>query len=315
MMKNITCTFNPAAGREKEFELVPTGKPKKVFVIGGGPGGMEAARTLALRGHRVTLFEKADKLGGQLILAAIPPGREEFAGAVDYLKNAVEKAGVKVELGKETDVDLIRKENPEAVVLATGSVPVRPDIPGIDGKNVVSAADVLRKEAEIGKEVVVIGGGAVGIETALFLAEQGAMSPEVAIYLASRGAIDAETAIQRTLRNKKVTVLEMLDRIGRDVGITTMSSLRLSLRLHDIKIITKATAQRIKESGVEYKQDGEVKTVPADTVVIAMGSKPEAGLLRMLEGVVREVYQVGECAGVRTVFEAIEEAARVGREI
>jgi len=315
MMRQITCAFNPAAGREKEFKLVPAQKSKKVFVIGSGPGGMEAARVLALRGHQVTLFEKADKLGGQLNLAAIPPGRGEFASAVNYLKNAVKKAGVKVELGKEASADIIKKEKPDAVVLATGSTPILPDIPGINRKNGIKAADVLQGKAEIGEEVVVIGGGAVGIETALFLAEKGAMTPDAAVFLASRRALDADVAVRLTHSGKKVTILEMLDRIGQDVGITTMSSLRLSLRLHDVEIITKATAERITDSGVEYSQDREQKTAPADTVVIATGSRPETELFEMLEAAVPEVYRVGDCVSVRTALEAIEEAARIGREI
>jgi len=141
------------------------------------------------------------------------------------------------------------------------------------------------------------------------------MTADAAVYLATRKAMDPETAIQLTMRGKKVTILEMLDSIGKDVGITTMSSLRLSLRLHDVKVIRKAFAEKITESGVVYRQDGEQKTAPADTVVIAMGSRPETGLFEMLEESVSEVYKVGDCVSVRTALEAIEEAARIGRKI
>jgi 2,4-dienoyl-CoA reductase (NADPH2) len=141
------------------------------------------------------------------------------------------------------------------------------------------------------------------------------MSPEAAVYLATRKAMDPETAIPLTMRGKKVTILEMLDSIGKDVGITTMSSLRLSLRLHDVKVITKALAEEITESGVMYSQDGEQKTVPADTVVIAMGSRPESGLFEKLEDSEYEVYKIGDCVSVRTALEAIEEGARIGRKI
>lgn len=314
-MQEISCVLNPAAGKEKEFELVPTEKPKKVFVVGGGPAGMEAARTLALRGHQVTLFEKAEKLGGQLNLAALPPGRQEFTHAVDYLSSELERAGVKVELGKEANMDLVDKERPEAVVVATGATPIRPDLPGIDRENVVYAGDVLEGKVEVGERVVVIGGGAVGTETALFLAKKGSIAPDTAVFLASGGAMDAETAVRLTRRGKKVTILEMLNRIGQDIGITTRSSIRLSLRLHNVEVITNATAERITESGVLYKQDGEEKLAAADTVVIATGTKPETELFEILQGLVPEVYRVGDCISPRTASEAIEEAALIGRKI
>lgn len=313
--QELTCLLNPSVGREKEFQLTPAERPKNVVVVGGGPGGMEAARVLALRGHRVTLFEKSDKLGGQLNLAAIPPEREEFIHAVNYLSNEMQRLGVKVELGKGADAALVNGERPDAVVIATGATPIRPDIPGIDRENVAYACDVLEGKVDVGEKVVVIGGGAVGCETALFLAKKGTITPDVAVFLASRGVMDAESAVRLTHTGKKVTILEMLDKIGVDIGRTTRWTIIQSLRLHNVEMIPGATVQRITESGVIYTKDGEEKLSPADTIVIAVGTRSESGLFEALQGLVPEVYRVGDCIEPRTASEAVEEAARVGREI
>lgn len=313
--QELTCLLNPSVGREKEFQLTPAERPKNVVVVGGGPGGMEAARVLALRGHRVTLFEKSDKLGGQLNLAAIPPEREEFIHAVNYLSNEMQRLGVKVELGKGADAALVNGERPDAVVIATGATPIRPDIPGIDRENVVYACDVLEDKVDVGEKVVVIGGGAVGCETALFLAKKGTITPDVAVFLASRGVMDAESAVRLTHTGKKVTILEMLGKIGVDIGRTTRWTIMQSLGLHNVEMIPGATVQRITESGVIYTKDGEEKLVPADTIVIAVGTRSESKLFEALQGLVPEVYRVGDCIEPRTASEAVEEAARVGREI
>lgn len=311
----VTCAFNPAVGREKEFEIIPAEKPKKVVVVGGGIGGMEAARVLTMRGHDVVLYEKSDRLGGALNLAAIPPGREEFVTAVNYLSNEMERLDVKIEMKTEADRDVISEQKPDAVVLATGATPIWPKIPGIDQKNVVHAHDVLEDKAEVKGKVVIIGGGATGAETALFIAKQKAMSPEVAVYLASKKGINPETALQFTRTGTDVTVLEMINRIGHDIGRTTRWTIIGELREYGVKMVTLATATKITEEGVIYEHEGQEKLAPADTVVIAAGVEPRKGLAEAIERDVAEVHNLGDCVDPRHAMDAIHEAARIARQI
>jgi 2,4-dienoyl-CoA reductase (NADPH2) len=311
----VTCAFNPAVGREKEFEITPAEKPKEVVVVGGGIGGMEAARVLTMRGHDVTLYEKSDRLGGALNLAAIPPGREEFITAVNYLSNEMERLDVNVKMKTEADRTVIGEQKPDAVVLATGATPIWPKIPGIDQKNVVHAHDVLEDKAEVKGKVVIIGGGATGAETALFIAKKKAMNPEVAIYLASKKGIDPEAALQFTRSGTDVTVLEMVNRIGQDIGRTTRWTIIGELREYGVKMVTLATATKITEEGVVYEHEGQEKFVPADTVVIAAGVESSKGLAEALEGAFAEVHNVGDCIDPRHAMDAIHEAARIARQI
>ena len=264
----------------------------------------------------MTLLEKADRLGGQLYLAAIPPERGDWLHEINYLSHEMQRLGVRVELGKEADVALLTSEKPDAVVIATGATPIHPDIPGIDRENVVYASDVLEGKGEIGERVVIIGGGAIGCETALFLAKQGTINPDIAVFLASWGAKDAETAVRLThTGNKKVTILEMLDRIGKDINRGTRWTIMQSLRRHNVEMIRVATATRITESGVEYILEGEEKLAQADTVVIAVGTQSESGLFEAVKDLIPEVYRVGDCIQARTALEAIHEAAQLGRQI
>ncbi|MBM3132809.1 MAG: NADH-dependent flavin oxidoreductase, partial [Chloroflexi bacterium] len=143
MGKNITCVINPACGRERDMGITPAPKPRRVMIVGGGPGGMETARIAALRGHRVTLYEKDATLGGQLNLASVAPGKQELSKWVKYLRTQIEKAGVEVHLNTEVTPELVGKEKPDAVVIAMGGRPSVPSLPGIDSENVVTAHDVL----------------------------------------------------------------------------------------------------------------------------------------------------------------------------
>jgi 2,4-dienoyl-CoA reductase (NADPH2) len=263
----------------------------------------------------VTLYEKSDRLGGALNLAAIPPGREEFVTAVNYLVNEMERLNIKIQMETEADRNVISEQKPDAVVLATGATAILPKIPGIDQKNVVHAHDVLEGKAEVKGKVVIIGGGATGAETALFIAEKKAMSPEVAIYLASKKGINPETALQFTRTGADVTVLEMMDRIGQDIGRTTRWTIIGELREYGVEMVTLATATKITEEGVVYEHEGQEKLAPADTVVIAAGVEPAKGLADAIEGAFAEVHNLGDCVDPRHAMDAIHEAARIARQI
>ena len=161
---------------------------------------MEAARVLALRGHKVTLYEKEDRLGGQLRYACVPPGREEIQNMITYLEKQMVKLNVAVKTGREVDLKTLENENPDAVVVATGGNPIMLDLPGIKGSHVYPANSILDGNVPMGKNVIVIGGGTVGCEVALYAAKQGAMSPDVACFLARHKVFNEKDIVEYTTR-------------------------------------------------------------------------------------------------------------------
>ncbi|MEM2179159.1 MAG: FAD-dependent oxidoreductase, partial [Candidatus Methanomethylicaceae archaeon] len=166
---HISCTVNPIAGKEYKIRVKKASKPKKVLIIGGGPAGMEAARIAAIRGHEVILYEEKDKLGGQLILATIPPHKEEMKSILEYYTQELSKLEIEIKIGRKATLKDIEKISPEIIILATGAKPIIPSIPGIKNKNVITAWDVLLNTTKVGDNVVIIGGGMVGCETAEYL--------------------------------------------------------------------------------------------------------------------------------------------------
>ncbi|MDP2936241.1 MAG: FAD-dependent oxidoreductase [Dehalococcoidia bacterium] len=283
---DISCMSNPAAGREDEFAIRPAPNPRKVMVVGGGPAGMEAARVAASRGHPVTLYEKSGALGGQLALAAVPTGKGEINSLVSYYSNQMARLGVKVNLGQEATAETVGREKPEAVIVAAGASPIIPNMAGVNGQNVVTALDVLAGKAGAGERVVIVGGGQVGVETADFLAEQG----------------------------KKVTILEMLDKIGPDLGVTVRWIVMKRIAEKGIKSFSGARVQEITSKGVTYEKDGASRFLEADTVVLAVGARAEKKLTQELEGKV-EVYAVGDCVQARKALDAIYEGAKAGLSV
>lgn len=274
----ICCAVNPASGREAEYAIKPAKKAKKVFVIGGGPAGMEAARVAALRGHRVSLYEKEGKLGGNLNIASIAPYKDDIGLLTQAMIKQVEKVGVDIKLKTEVTSRLVEENKPDVVIIATGSLPLVQDIPGISGSNVVTAADVLTGRRKVGKSVVVIGGGMIGCEVAEFLVAKGA----------------------------KVTILEMLKRIASDIGPTTRWVVLDRLKKAGINVVTLAQVVEITSSGVNARRNESTEFFPADMVVNACGLEPNDQLSADLKGKVGELYTIGDCTQPRKIAEAMD---------
>ena len=312
----VGCLCNPRAGRELETEVVSAAERKKIMVVGGGAAGMSAAAAAADRGHDVVLYESSSRLGGQLHLAGSPPGREEFTQLADDLARQVALKGVQVRLGREADQALIAQESPDAVIVATGARPVAPSIPGIDLAHVVQAWDVLDGRMYTGRRVVVVGGGAVGVETALFLADKGTLSGDVLKFLLVHEAESAEDLYELATRGaKEVTLIEMMDKIGKDFGKTTRWVMLQDLEKTGINVLPGTRLLQITEEGVEVEDAAGSRVLPADTVVLALGATPYNPLADALEKQGTPFEVVGDAADIARAYEAIHQGFEAGNRI
>jgi len=316
LKRPITCTVNPCAGREGEVISKAAATKKKVMVIGAGPAGMEVAWKLGERGHDVHLFEREKEAGGQLRLSSIPPGRKEFLQIVRNLMSHLEKVGVTFHFGIEVDTDRVEQFAPDAVVVATGAEPFTPDIPGIDGEQVISAWDLLRGKGEVNGKVTVLGGGAVGCETALFLASQGTIDQETLYHLAVHRA-ESDQALGSLLSrgSRSVTLIEQEGKIGQDIGISTRWTILQEIKRLGVRVMLNARAKRVERAGVVVEQSGKEILVEGDSVVIALGSKSVNRIWDSIKGKAKEVYLIGDALEPRKAIEAIHEGFSIGLRI
>ena len=280
----IGCSVNARAGMETAYIVAPADPPKTVWIVGGGPAGMETARVAAERGHRVTLFERHAELGGQLRYADIPPHKQEWRVFATYLTTQLAKLHVTVRTGVEVTAEEVTAGRPDVVVLATGARPARLALRGADLPHVVSFLDVLTGRTIAGPRVVVIGGGCNGSETAEFLHEQGGQVTLVEVR--------AEMALDIDFWNRWV----LLDRLVKT----------------GMRMIVNARPEEITEAGVRLTVDGRTEFIPADTVVYAVGSRPYNPLQEALQGRVASLHVIGDADQAQRVRQAVDAGFRLG---
>ncbi|MBW8383656.1 MAG: FAD-dependent oxidoreductase, partial [Youngiibacter sp.] len=283
-----SCVFNPLTGREGEIIIKSAELKKKVLVIGGGPGGLEAARVASERGHDVTLFEKTVKLGGQYLLAGFAPNKDVFSDAAMHMGYRAQKAGVDVKLYTTATPERIKALNPDVVVVAAGSDPAMPPITGIKNANVFEARSVISTENYINADkVVVIGGGLVGLEAAEILTEQG----------------------------KKVSIVEMLDEIGKDLEMYIKPYSIGFITKHNIPTYVKSKCVEIGEDYVLIDKEGEQLRLDCGAVVMATGARSNTAVADMVKELGYEYHVIGDAVKPSKVLDAIWAGNEIGRTI
>lgn len=284
----INCAVNPQAARERASAYGPVWKSKRVLIVGGGPAGCEAARVLAIRGHRPELFEKGSRLGGNLIPGGAPDFKEDDLALARWYEAQLKKWKVPVHLNTEVKKEDVLKQGFDTVILATGSTPKVFSL-GED-EHVYTASQVLTKEKECGEKTVVVGGGLVGCETALWLAQMG----------------------------KSVTIVEALDKILAVNGPLCHANSEMLERLipyNHIQVITQAKASKYQDGVLTVDQNGAELQLPCDSVILSVGYQEENSLYQEVEFDVPELYLLGDAKKVSNIMYAIWDAFEVANHI
>ncbi|MEY8881662.1 FAD-dependent oxidoreductase [Donghicola sp. XS_ASV15] len=325
--KISSCLVNPRACYETELTIEPTKTPKAVAVVGAGPAGLSAALTADQRGHDVTLFDAADRVGGQLNLARQIPGKEEFHGLVEWFEGCVARSGIDLKLGHYVEAGAL--SGFDEVIIATGVSPRDPQIPGQDGPNVLSYVDVLAGRAPVGQRVAVVGAGGIGFDVAEFLvmdqsptehpeewrAEWGVVDPAL-----SRGGI-AEQGAQPSLPTRQVTLLQRkAEKPGKRLGKTTGWIHRMSLTMKQVRMVGGVNYERIDAGGLHIsvgEDRKDPKVIEADTIVLCTGQEPRRELADDLSLAGVNVHVIGgaDVAAELDAKRAIDQGTRVAAKI
>ena len=294
--KPIICLVNPRQSTANEVaEPAKAAEKKRIAVVGGGVAGLQMALTSAERGHDVTLFEINGHLGGMWQVASVAPGRGELFGFLEWLARQAIKAGVDIRLNTEATPENLAELEADVIAVSTGSLPDVPNIPGKDGNNVMLATEALAGNAEIGEKVVIIGGGGIAIEAAPFLANRERMRPDIVRFLTEYGAINDDDKWIFDKKGHDVTMTTRQDRIGGSVGSFTKWVLAKEVEHSGVDVKLQTTVKEITPEGVIIEKDGESELLPADTVLIASGLKPDRRLYEKIKGsnLAGEVHPIG----------------------
>jgi 2,4-dienoyl-CoA reductase (NADPH2) len=276
------------------------------MVIGTGAAGLEAAVTATMAGHRVTLFEKGNDIGGQLFIAGAPPHKNELWEFIRYYRAMIRKYDIPVRLNTEVTMDLIVNEKPDHVIVAEGAEALIPPIQGINDPCVYSAWDVLKKNPPLGKEVAVIGGGAVGLETSLFVAAKGTIKPDTLHFLFTYEAEPIERLRELMFRgSSNVTVFEMLPKAGEDVGKSTKWVLFGNLKRYGVQILTNSKVISIHKGAVTFESEKKINKMNFNSVILASGSRPVTRISNQIKKLGIPYSIIGDCIAPGKINDAI----------
>ncbi|HNC01464.1 MAG TPA: FAD-dependent oxidoreductase, partial [Leptospiraceae bacterium] len=317
----VSCLVNPEANREIEFSQIPKGKKSRVVVVGSGPGGMESARVAASLGHDVTIFERSNKLGGQLNMAASIPGKFEFKETIRYFENELKALGVKINLNTECNLQTLDELNPDAVIFATGVRPRNFNIPGLEKKKVGSYVDYLNGRFTLGEKVVIIGGGGIACDSAHKLLED--HDPTIDEYFAKYNVGSfTEVKIQPHTSKRKISILRRSGKVGSGLGTTTGWALLQELQSSGVDFYTSLSYKEVREEGlvIDLKSSGE-KVIECDSILICAGQEKEDSLANSYKEKYpnKQIFIIGgakETSGLdakRAILEGSLAAREIGR--